>query len=84
MINYLIKHNYFNYIDKKLDLIWRRPSLNELASIIFHMKLTHLGSEASIYQCDSDSINKVLLFAELIISKIEKLIYFFDSINVRD
>ena len=30
--------------------IWRPPSLNELTQMIFNMELTHLGSEASIYQ----------------------------------
>ena len=31
-----------------LEYIWRLPSLSELTPMIFNMRLTHLGSEASI------------------------------------
>ena len=33
-------------------MIWRPMSLSELSPIIFHIELTHEGSEASIYTCN--------------------------------
>ena len=36
-----------NYISCNLNVKWRPPSLSELTSMVFNMRLTHLGSEAS-------------------------------------
>ena len=45
------------------NIIWRPPELSELTPMIFDMKLTHLGSEASIYNKISNNTYMKILFA---------------------
>ena len=51
------KHN----LDKNLP-IWRPPRLSELTPILFHMELTHLGSEASIYSLKISLLPNIFQF----------------------
>ena len=42
---------------KLIGYIWTPPSLSELSSMIYDMELTHLGSEAFISYCITNTIN---------------------------
>ena len=55
--------NSSNILEKFYTLkLWRTPSLSELTLIIFYMKLTHLGSKASICLVIHQNVSEFIEF----------------------